>query len=233
MHILKKGIVLIPVIAAALIAQASFAMEKPLELKKSCIKDNPLADGDSDPELIGLYSQICDKKNKKNNELMTDLYIQAAQKYQELGYSLKALQAVNQLRKQNINRQELTDVEFLAGIAISQNALNYMRTVELRALTDTAYAPAKKLAETVRFAQPAPDSSELRALEKANKLKASKTYAYVKNSGATQKIRSAGAVKTGSVKVAKASKPAAGKAPPAVKTFNASSSSPFDSLNKK
>ena len=49
MHILKKGIVLIPVIAAALIAPASFAMEKPLELKKSCIKDNPLADGDSDP----------------------------------------------------------------------------------------------------------------------------------------------------------------------------------------
>lgn len=233
MHILKKGIVLIPVIAAALMAQAGFAAEKPPELKKSCIKDNPLADGDSDPELIGLYSQICDKKNKKNNEMMTDLHIQAAQKYQELGYSLKALQAVNQLRKQNINRQELTDVEFLAGIAVSQNALNQMRTIELRALSETSYAPAKKLAETVRFAQPAPDSFEMRALEKANKLKAAKSYAYSKNSGAAKKIRSTGAAAAGSVKTAKAGKPASSKTPAAAKAFNASSSSPFDTLNKK
>ena len=82
-----------------------------------------MAIGDTDPELIDLYTQICDKKNYKNQEMITQLSIQIAQKYQTLGQNLKALQLIDSLRKRNIDSQEMTDITFLASIAISQNSL--------------------------------------------------------------------------------------------------------------
>lgn len=225
MHILKKGIVIIPMIAAAFITQVSFAADHPVELKKSCIKNNPLAAGDSDPALIALYTQICD--NNKNQQLANDLNIQIAQKYQALGHNLKALQMANQLRNQNINTPEITDVTFLAGIAISQNALNHMRTAELRSLTEMAYAPAKQLAETVRFAQPTVDISKAPAKIKSLHAKSAE------NKSTAKKLKKANAIKTSTVKSQKTSKPAVAKESMMVKNTNSSSASPFDTLNKK
>ncbi len=39
-------------------------------------------------DLLSLYAQICDSKNKKNDELKNKLFVQAASRYQELGKSL-------------------------------------------------------------------------------------------------------------------------------------------------
>ena len=98
-----------------MVSQFTFADENRIELKKGCIKDYPLVADETDPDLLNIYSQICDKKNKKNIELKNELFIQAAQKFQQLGKNLKALQLVESLRKQNIQHTALTDVTFLAG----------------------------------------------------------------------------------------------------------------------
>ena len=66
MQIFKNGVLFISLIVATFTMQTIFAKEAPLELKKACLKNNPLAIGDTDPELIDLYTQICDKKNYAN-----------------------------------------------------------------------------------------------------------------------------------------------------------------------
>lgn len=230
MRILTKGMLFVPLITAVCIAQVSYAKkEDSLELNKSCVKLYPLAAGDTDADLISLYTQMCDKTNRKNQALLSGLQIQIAQKYQAQGYNLKALQAVAQLRNQNISTPEMTEAEFLAGTAISQNALNHMRTVELHSLSEEAYQPAKVLADTIRFAQPVVQNRETAFSENAYNKKKS-------NKKAPQKIAAVKKTK------AEAPKSAAAKAPktnrttaPAVKESaeKASNSSPFETFNKK
>ncbi|RZG66889.1 hypothetical protein EXE25_09425 [Acinetobacter bouvetii] len=229
MHILTKGMLFVPMITAVCIAQVSYAKkEDSLELNKSCIKLYPLADGDTDADLISLYTQMCDKNNRKNQALLSGLQIQIAQKYQAQGYNLKALQAVAQLRNQNISTPEMTEAEFLAGTAISQNALNHMRTVELHSLSEEAYQPAKVLADTIRFAQPvvqnrATVSENAYNKKKSNKKTPPKTAAVKKTKAETPKSAAAKASKTNRTTA------------PAVKESaeKTSNSSPFETFNKK
>lgn len=134
-----------------MVSQFTFADENRIELKKGCIKDYPLVADETDPDLLNIYSQICDKKNKKNIELKNELFIQAAQKFQQLGKNLKALQLVDSLRKQNIQHTALTDVTFLAGVGIAQSSLQHMRNNELRYLSpEMTYPAAKQLSESIR-----------------------------------------------------------------------------------
>ena len=134
-----------------MVSQFTFADENRIELKKGCIKDYPLVADETDPDLLNIYSQICDKKNKKNIELKNELFIQAAQKFQQLGKNLKALQLVESLRKQNIQHTALTDVTFLAGVGIAQSSLQHMRNNELRYLSpEMTYPAAKQFSESIR-----------------------------------------------------------------------------------
>ncbi|CAB1221466.1 hypothetical protein [Acinetobacter bouvetii] len=143
----------------------TFAREQPIELKKGCIKDHPIVAGETDPDLLNIYSQICDKKNKKNIVLQHELSIQAAQKFQAMGKNLKALQLVDQLREQNVQHSELTDVAFLAGIAIAENSLQHMRSQEMRYLkADSTYPAAKQLSDHIQHALPEPDTSDAKAI---------------------------------------------------------------------
>ena len=134
-----------------MVSQFTFADENRIELKKGCIQDYPLVADETDPDLLNIYSQICDKKNKKNIELKNELFIQAAQKFQQLGKNLKALQLVESLRKQNIQHTALTDVTFLAGVGIAQSSLQHMRNNELRYLSpEMTYPAAKQFSESIR-----------------------------------------------------------------------------------
>lgn len=229
MRILTKGMLFVPLITAVCIAQVSYAKkEDSLELNKSCIKLYPLAAGDTDADLISLYTQMCDKNNRKNQALLSGLQIQIAQKYQAQGYNLKALQAVAQLRNQNISTPEMTEAEFLAGTAISQSALNHMRTVELHSLSEEAYQPAKVLADTIRFAQPVVQNRETVSentynKKKSNKKAPPKTAAVKKNKAEAPKSAAAKAPKTNRT-TAPIVKESAGKT---------SNLSPFETFNNK
>ncbi|MFW2096924.1 hypothetical protein ACG9ZL_12000 [Acinetobacter sp. ULE_I057] len=124
-----------------------------IKLKRSCIKDYPMVEGETNPELLAVYSQLCDKKNKDNKN---KLLVSAAEKFQQIGKNDKAIQIVNYLEAQNIQSNELTDVKFLAGIGLASDALNKMRTREMRYLTeDKTYPVAKSFTDAVRQAMPA------------------------------------------------------------------------------
>jgi hypothetical protein len=150
-----------------MVSQFTFADENRIELKKGCIKDYPLVADETDPDLLNIYSQICDKKNKKNIELKNELFIQAAQKFQQLGKNLKALQLVESLRKQNIQHTALTDVTFLAGVGIAQNSLQHMRNNELRYLSpEMTYPAAKQFSESIRTSLGILDASASKSVSK-------------------------------------------------------------------
>lgn len=141
--------------------QLAFAGDQPTELKKSCLKDHGLVASELNVNLIDIYSQICDKKNKKNTTLQTELQIQAAQQYQKAGYNLKALQLVDNLRKQNVQHTALTDVSFLAGVDIANKSLQQMRSNEMRYLSlEGTYPAAKQLSDSIRVSLPEPDTSD-------------------------------------------------------------------------
>lgn len=124
-----------------------------IKLKRSCIKDYPMVEGETNPELLAVYSQLCDKKNKDNKN---KLLVSAAEKFQQIGKNDKAIQIVNYLETQNIQSNELTDVKFLAGIGLASDALSKMRTREMRYLTeDKTYPVAKSFTDAVRQAMPA------------------------------------------------------------------------------
>ena len=150
-----------------MISQFTFADENRIELKKGCIKDYPLVADETDLDLLNIYSQICDKKNKKNIELKNELFIQAAQKFQQLGKNLKALQLVDSLRKQNIQHTALTDVTFLAGVGIAQSSLQHMRNNELRYLSpEMTYPAAKQFSESIRTSIGILDASASKSVSK-------------------------------------------------------------------
>lgn len=150
-----------------MVSQFTFADENRIELKKGCIQNNPLVADETDPDLLNIYSQICDKKNKKNIELKNELFIQAAQKFQQLGKNLKALQLIDSLRKQNIQHTALTDVTFLAGVGIAQSSLQHMRNNELRYLSpEITYPAAKQFSESIRTSLGILDASTSKSASK-------------------------------------------------------------------
>ncbi len=129
----------------------SMAYADEVELKKSCVKDNPLVASETDTTLLQIYAQVCDKKNKDNKN---GYLAQAAQQFQKIGKNYKALQLVNQLQANNVQHSTLTDVKFLAGIGIANEALTQIRGTEVRYLTDETYAPAIALNDAVKKAKP-------------------------------------------------------------------------------
>ncbi|WP_155858149.1 hypothetical protein [Acinetobacter sp. SFB] len=166
---MNKNIFFIPMIVIILVSQITFADEKPVELKKGCMKEYPLVSGETDQDLLNIYSQICDKKNKKNIALQNELLMQAAKKYQQLGKNLKALQLVENLHQQNVQRTALTDVAFLAGVGIAESSLQYMRSYEMRYLSaQTTYPAAKKLSEYIQSSLPEPDTSKAQTITEAS-----------------------------------------------------------------
>lgn len=137
-------------LGASLSCVTAFASDE-VNLKKSCLKDYPEVVGESNPELIGIYAQLCDKKNKdsKNTFLLS-----AAQKFQQIGKNDKAIQIVNYLESQNVQSNELTDVKFLSGVGLAYDALNKMHK-ESRTLTeDKTYPVALNFTEAVKKATP-------------------------------------------------------------------------------
>ncbi|MCT9980770.1 hypothetical protein M2R48_20840 [Acinetobacter sp. I-MWF] len=149
---MKNFIPYILVLGASLATTFVYADDE-IKLKRSCIKDYPMVEGETNPELLAVYSQLCDKKNKDNKN---KLLVSAAEKFQQIGKNDKAIQIVNYLETQNIQSNELTDVKFLAGIGLASDALNKMRTREMRYLTeDKTYPVAKSFTDAVRQAMPA------------------------------------------------------------------------------
>lgn len=166
-----------------ILSVSSFALasQKPIELKKGCIKDYPIIADETDPDLLNIYSQICDKKNKKSIALQHQLSIQAAQKFQAIGKNLKALQLVESLGKQNVQSSEITDVSFLAGIAIAENSLQHMREQEMRYLkADSTYPAAKQLSDHIQLSLPEPDMSDAKAV-KVSSMKQKKSVKKIAN----------------------------------------------------
>jgi len=162
---LNKYKFFLPLLVMLSVSPLAFASEKMIELKKACIKDYPLVGDETDSDLLNIYRQICDKTNKKNIELKNELSIQAAQRFQTLGKNLKALQLVDDLRKQNVQRRELTDVAFLAGVGIAESNLQHMRNHEMRYLNaENTYPAAKKLSDHIQIALPEPDTSNAKAV---------------------------------------------------------------------
>jgi hypothetical protein len=149
---LKNFIPYILVLGASLATTLVYADDE-IKLKRSCIKDYPMVEGETNPELLAVYSQLCDKKNKDNKN---KLLVSAAEKFQQIGKNDKTIQIVNYLETQNIQSNELTDVKFLAGIGLASDALSKMRTREMRYLTeDKTYPVAKSFTDAVRQAMPA------------------------------------------------------------------------------
>ncbi|WP_445114517.1 hypothetical protein [Acinetobacter sp. WZC-1] len=121
--------------------------------------------GEKDAALLGIYQQICDKKNKDNKN---NLLVQAAQRFQQLGQNLKALQLINTLHAQNIQSTILTDTKFLAGVSVADTALKQMREHELRYLTeDGTYPVAKGFSDEIALARPTPVIVDAKADDEA------------------------------------------------------------------
>lgn len=123
-----------------------------VKLKRGCIKDNPLVQGVLDPNLLSIYTQICDKKNKEQRD---QYLILAANRFQQLGMNDRALQIVNQLEAKQVKNTQLTDIKFLIGTHLAGDALAKMREQESRLLTqDLTYPPAQILADNIRRSVP-------------------------------------------------------------------------------
>jgi len=148
---LKKYILCSLVLGASFTSVVAQA-DGEIKLKKSCLKDYPEVVGENNPELLIIYSQLCDKKNKDNKN--SNLVL-AAQKFQQIGRNDKAIQIVNYLEGQNFQNTDLTDVKFLAGIGLAYDALNKMQNSEMRYLTENGTYPiAKNFADALKKATP-------------------------------------------------------------------------------
>ena len=144
---MKNAILFTTLLIGSVLTTSAFANE----LKRGCLKDNPLAVGETDSTLLQIYTQACDKKNKDN---VNGYLAQAAQRFQQIGKNYKALQLVNELNSQQVQHSSLTDVKFLAGVAIANEALTQIREKEVRYLSDEGYAPAVAFSDAVRKAKP-------------------------------------------------------------------------------
>lgn len=211
-----KKLILCGFVFMASVTSLSHAGDE-IKLKKSCIKDYPEVVGESNPELLSIYSQLCDKKNKDNKN---SILILAAQKFQQMGKNNKAMQIVSYLETQNIQSNELTDVKFLSGIGLAHDALNKMRNNEMRYLSeDGTYPVAKSLSDAIK--QAAPSSVLVEKQQEVN-------TATVKTSKSTRPVRSVRSTKSS---VRKAATPAKSTAPAKPKpTTNSANQNPFGKL---
>ena len=220
---MNKHIVFSVILLGLSFLNVAHAEEDQIKLKRGCLKDYPQAVGQTDPTLLSLYQQVCDKKNadKKN-----DLLAQAAMRFHELGQNLNALLVVHQLKSQHVQGNLLTDTAFLSGVAIANESLKEMRNSQMRYLSENVtYPPAKQLAEQIHQSVPAPDTSELKGITDAS-LKAtqrSMTRATVVSKRTAGKTNTA---KTNSNKT----RPATTASVKPVATATKSGASPFDSL---
>ena len=200
---------------------------EPVKLKKSCIKKNPLAEGQNDPELLNIFKQVCDTDNTTQKN---DLLAKAAMRFYQTNQPVKALNLASQLQSQNIRGSLITDVLFLSSVSIANNSLQQMRTQELRYLSnDVTYPPAKQLIENIHTAMPAPDPSSFKASSDSssddNEKRSYKKQYVTRNKASTSRTsnkRVSSPAKTTTVKP---------KTAPAA-TVNKSKSSPFDPLIK-
>lgn len=151
---MKKILVFTAVLSSLIIGQNALADDgAEVKLKKKCTKEYPLVQGESDQTLLGIYAKVCD--TKKDDEKSV-LLIQAAQRYQQIGQNLKALQLADELNSQNIRSTSLTDVQFLVGSRIANTAISQMRTNEMRYLSvDETYPVAKQLIDSINSVKPA------------------------------------------------------------------------------
>lgn len=209
------------------LSYAQAAELEPVKLKKSCIKKNPLAEGQNDPELLNIFKQVCDSDNTTQKN---DLLAKAAMRFYQTNQPVKALNLASQLQSQNIRGSLITDVLFLSGVSIANNSLQQMRTQEMRYLSnDVTYPPAKQLIENIHTAMPAPDPSSFKASSESssddNEKRSYKKQYVTRNKASTSRTsnkRVSSPAKTTTVKP---------KAAPAA-TVNKSKSSPFDPLIK-
>lgn len=75
-QVLKKYYLILPTFVLLAVTPFTFAAaEEGISLKNKCIKDYPLVNGETDHNLLSLYAQICDSKNKKNDELKNKLLV--------------------------------------------------------------------------------------------------------------------------------------------------------------
>ncbi len=209
------------------LSYAQAAELEPVKLKKSCIKKNPLAEGQNDPELLNIFKQVCDSDNTTQKN---DLLAKAAMRFYQTNQPVKALNLASQLQSQNIRGSLITDVLFLSGVSIANNSLQQMRTQELRYLSNNVtYPPAKQLIENIHTAMPAPDPSSFKASSESssddNEKRSYKKQYVTRNKASTSRTsnkRVSSPTKTTTVKP---------KTAPAA-TVNKSKSSPFDPLIK-
>lgn len=209
------------------LSYAQAAELEPVKLKKSCIKKNPLAEGQNDPELLNIFKQVCDSDNTTQKN---DLLAKAAMRFYQTNQPVKALNLASQLQSQNIRGSLITDVLFLSGVSIANNSLQQMRTQELRYLSnDVTYPPAKQLIENIHTAMPAPNPSSFKASSESssddNEKRIYKKQYVTRNKASasrTSNKRVSSPAKTTTVKP---------KTAPAA-TVNKSKSSPFDPLIK-
>ena len=136
--------------------------KKQIKLKSKCLKQNPLALNQTDHDLLDIYQQVC---NKENASRVNDLLVQAAMRMYELKQPMNALQLATQLQAKNVRGALLTDVTFLASVDLANDALQHMRSSEMRYLShELTYPPAKQLSDNIRVAVPAPDTSNSKAI---------------------------------------------------------------------
>ncbi|EOH6309331.1 hypothetical protein ACMAV5_003542, partial [Acinetobacter baumannii] len=159
--VLKQSVLILFLIGNYVGLSCAQAAElEPIKLKKSCIKKNPIIEGQTDPELLSLFNQVC---NTDNSTQKNDLLAKAAMRFYQTNQPVKALNLANQLQSQNVRGSILTDVLFLSGVSIANSSLQQMRGQEMRYLTnDITYPPAKQLIENIHTAMPAPDPSSFK-----------------------------------------------------------------------
>lgn len=150
---MKTNILLWAGLMLSSLSMSALASNSDIDISRSCIKKNPLVSGENDPVLLKTYSQICDKKNADNKN---GYLVQAAQRFQQIGRSEKALALVQQLEAEKVQGNTLTDVKFLAATDIANDALQQMRQKEMRYLSsDITYPAANELIRSIDSAKPA------------------------------------------------------------------------------
>lgn len=103
------------------------------KLKKSCLKKYPIMQGIYDLELIKMFDDICDKKNKDNQNAYL---IQAVQRLHQLGFTYQALQLIGSLEAQGVNHEQLTKIKFLIATRFSDDALKIMQAKQSHFLAE-------------------------------------------------------------------------------------------------
>lgn len=189
---MKTNILLWAGLMLSSLSMSAFASNSDIDISRSCIKKNPLVSGENDPVLLKTYSQICDKKNADNKN---GYLVQAAQRFQQIGRSEKALALVQQLEAEKVQGNTLTDVKFLAATNIANDALKQMRQKEMRYLSsDITYPAASELIRSIDSAKPASvlletalDNAEKnQTTSKSSKKKSAKVTTTVKNKTKTK-----------------------------------------------